>query len=65
MPMIDHGFARFAAVAAAIVSVLTISLPYKLNIVCAVIAAIVVGMGLDRYQKQSKKAIEKPERLDQ
>jgi predicted branched-subunit amino acid permease len=65
MPMIDHGFARFAAVAAAIVSVLTISLPYKLNIVCAVIAAIVVGMGLDRYQKQSQKAIEKPERLDQ
>jgi predicted branched-subunit amino acid permease len=56
MPMIDHGFARFSAIAAAIVSVLTISLPYKLNIVCAVVAAIMVGMSLDRVKKSKDKS---------
>ena len=55
MPMIDHGAARFAAIAAAIVSVLTWNLPFKLNIVCAVSAAIVVGMGIDFYEKLHKK----------
>lgn len=53
LPMIDHGHARFSALAAAVVAVVTYSLPYKLNVVCAVIAAILVGMTLDRFNKSS------------
>ena len=55
MPMIDHGSARFAALAAALVAILTWNLPFKLNIVCAVSAAIAVGMGMDFYEKLHKK----------
>ena len=52
MPMVDHGAARIAAIAAGIVAVLTWQLPFKLNIVCAVFAAVLVGMILDPQQKK-------------
>lgn len=55
MPMIDHGSARFAALAAAVVAVLSWDLPFKLNIVCAVSAAIAVGIFMDFYEKLHKK----------
>lgn len=55
MPMIDHGEARFAALAAALVAVLTWNLPFKLNIVCAVSAAIAAGILMDFYDKLHKK----------
>jgi predicted branched-subunit amino acid permease len=55
MPMIDHGSARFAALVSAVVAVLTWDLPYKLNIVCAVSAAIAAGVLMDFYEKFRQK----------
>jgi hypothetical protein len=49
--MLDRAGARWAAGAAALVAVLSMSLPYKLNIVLAIIAAIVVGIVSDRRPK--------------
>jgi predicted branched-subunit amino acid permease len=51
VPMLDRAGARWAAGAAALVAVLSMSLPYKLNIVLAIIAAIVVGIVSDRRPK--------------
>lgn len=51
VPMLDRSAARWAAAAAAVVAVLSMGLPYKLNIVLAIIAAIVVGIVSDRRPK--------------
>ena len=51
VPMLDRAAARWAAGAAAIVAVLTMGLPLKLNIVLAIIAAIAVSMVSDRRLK--------------
>jgi predicted branched-subunit amino acid permease len=48
MPMLDKGSMRLAAGAAAVVAVLTVSLPFRLNLVLAVMAAVIVGMVTDR-----------------
>ncbi len=50
MPMLDKGSMRLAAMAAAVVAVLTVSLPFRLNLVLAVLAALVVGMTSDRIE---------------
>jgi hypothetical protein len=49
--MLDRAAARWAAGAAGLVAVLSMGLPYKLNIVLAIIAAIVVGIVSDRRPK--------------
>jgi predicted branched-subunit amino acid permease len=51
VPMLDRPAARWAAGAAALVAVLSMGLPFKLNIVLAIIAAIVVGIVSDRRPK--------------
>lgn len=51
VPMLDRPAARWAAGAAALVAVLTMGLPLKLNIVMAIIAAIAVGIVTDRGPK--------------
>lgn len=48
VPMLDRPSAQWAAGAAAVVAVLTMGLPLKLNIVMAIIAAIAVGIVTDR-----------------
>jgi predicted branched-subunit amino acid permease len=48
MPMVDRKATALAAFTAAIVALLTVDLPFKLNLVCAVVAAIAVGMMLDK-----------------
>jgi predicted branched-subunit amino acid permease len=55
MPMLDKGPMRLAALAAAIVAVLTVWLPFRLNLVLAVIAALVVGMTSDRIEAQRQR----------
>ena len=51
VPMLDRAAARWAAGAAALVAVLSMSLPFKLNIVLAIVAAIAVGIVSDRRPK--------------
>lgn len=50
-PMLDRAAARWAAVTAGAVAVMTYGLPFRLNIVLAIIAAIVVGMKTDKSPK--------------
>lgn len=50
-PMLDRASARWAAVTAGAVAVMTYGLPFRLNIVLAIIAAIVVGMKTDKSPK--------------
>jgi predicted branched-subunit amino acid permease len=59
LPMVDHGSAMFTAIAAAIVALLTVNLPFKLNLVLSVLTAIIVGMLMDQYnaKKPSKKGV--------
>lgn len=54
VPMLDRSAARWAAAAAAVVAVLSMALPYKLNIVLAIIAAIAVGIVSDRRPKDQQ-----------
>jgi uncharacterized membrane protein YjjP (DUF1212 family) len=49
--MLDHRSARWAAGAAAVVAVLAYSMPLKLNLTLAIIAAIMVGILADRSPK--------------
>jgi len=51
MPMLDRTAARWAAVTAAAVAVMTYGIPLRLNIILAIIAAIIVGMMTDRSPK--------------
>ena len=51
MPMLDRPAARWAAVTAASVAVITYGLPLRLNIMLAILAAIIVGMMADRSPK--------------
>ncbi len=51
VPMLDHRSARWAAGAAAVVAVLAYSMPFKLNLTLAIIAAIMVGILADRSPK--------------
>jgi predicted branched-subunit amino acid permease len=48
LPMVDRKATAIAAITAAIVALLTVDLPFKLNMVCAVVAAIAVGMMMDK-----------------
>jgi predicted branched-subunit amino acid permease len=51
MPMLDRPAARWAAVTAASVAVMTYGLPLRLNIMLAIFAAVIVGMMTDRSPK--------------
>lgn len=51
VPMLDHRAARWAAVVAASVAILTLTLPFKLNLTLAILAAILVGILADRAPK--------------
>ncbi len=51
VPMLDRAAARWAAGVAALVAVLSMGLPFKLNIVLAIVAAIGVGIVSDRRPK--------------
>ena len=53
VPMLDRAAARWAAGVAALVAVFSMSLPFKLNIVLAIIAAIGVGIVSDRRPKDT------------
>ena len=48
MPMVEYRPTALAGMTAAIVTLLTVNLPFKLNLVCAVAAAITVGMVADK-----------------
>lgn len=54
LPMIESRSARYAAATAAVVAVLAISLPYKLNLILAIFSAVVVGITTDRLLKTKK-----------
>jgi len=51
VPMLDRSSARWAAVTAGAVAVMTYGMPFRLNIVLAIITAIVVGMKTDKSPK--------------
>jgi len=53
VPMLDRVAARWAAVTAGIVAVATYGIPFRLNIVIAIVAALVVGMMTDKSPKAS------------
>jgi predicted branched-subunit amino acid permease len=53
-PMVNHRAAIFAAGAAAIVAVTTLALPFKLNLLLAVIVAVLVGLLADRSGKPNE-----------
>jgi hypothetical protein len=50
-PMLDRHSARWAAVTAGAVAVMTYGIPFRLNIILAVAAALFVGMILDKSPK--------------
>ena len=50
-PMLDRHSARWAAVTAAAVAIMTYGIPFRLNIILAVCAALFVGMILDKSPK--------------
>jgi len=49
LPMLEGWSSRLAAVAAAVAALATVDLPYKLNIVIAVLVAIAVGIVSEPY----------------
>ena len=51
-PMLDRTSARWAAVTAGAVAVMTYGIPYRLNIILAIGAALFVGMILDKTPKE-------------
>jgi predicted branched-subunit amino acid permease len=53
VPMLDRAAARWAAVTAAVVAVATYGIPFRLNIVIAIVAALVVGLMTDKSPKAS------------
>ncbi len=54
LPMLDGLSMRLAAITALVVALAANDLPYKLSIVLAVLAAIVVGIASDRLFRQRK-----------
>lgn len=54
LPMIESKSARYAAATAAIVAVVAISLPYKLNLILAILSAVAVGIATDKLLKSKK-----------
>ena len=54
---IESRSARYAAATAAMVAVLAISLPYKLNLILAILSAVVVGITTDRLLKTKKAGV--------
>ena len=53
VPMLDRASARWAALTATVVAVATYGIPFRLNIVLAIGAALIVGMMTDRSTKGS------------
>ena len=51
-PMLDRASARWAAVTAGVVAVMTYGIPFRLNIILAIGAAVFVGMVLDKSPKE-------------
>ncbi len=51
-PMLDRASARWAAVTAGAVAVMTYGIPFRLNIILAIVAALFVGMLLDKSPKE-------------
>ena len=51
-PMLDRASARWAALTAAIVAVATHGIPFRLNIVLAIVAALIVGMMADKSPRE-------------
>ena len=51
VPMLDRDSARWAAVTAGVVAVMAYGMPFRLNIVLAIVAAIVVGIKTDKSPK--------------
>ena len=51
VPMLDRASARWAAVTAGAVAVMAYGMPFRLNIVLAIVAAIVVGIKTDKSPK--------------
>ena len=51
-PMLDRHSARWAAVTAGTVAVMTYGMPFRLNIILAICAALFVGIILDRSPKE-------------
>ena len=51
-PMLDRTSAKWAAVTAGAVAVITYGIPYRLNIILAIGAALFVGMILDKSPKE-------------
>ena len=49
LPMLEGWSSRLAAIAAAVAALATVDLPYKLNIVIAVLVAIIVGIVSESY----------------
>lgn len=54
VPMLDRAAARWAAVTAAVVAVATYGIPFRLNIVIAIVAALVVGIMADQSPKEGR-----------
>jgi predicted branched-subunit amino acid permease len=50
-PMLDRASARWTAVTAGVVAVMTYGMPFRLNIILAIGAAIFVGILLDKSPK--------------
>ncbi|ANI99332.1 hypothetical protein A8O14_04020 [Polynucleobacter wuianus] len=53
VPMLDRAAARWAAVTAAVVAVVTYGIPFRLNIVIAIVAALFVGMMTNKSSRES------------
>jgi predicted branched-subunit amino acid permease len=51
-PMLDRASARWAGLTAAIVAVATHGIPFRLNIVLAIVAALIVGMMADKSPRE-------------
>jgi predicted branched-subunit amino acid permease len=56
MPMLKERSALFSACAAGSVALFTAFLPYRLNLVLAVIVAIIVGVGFDKLRISRRKS---------
>jgi predicted branched-subunit amino acid permease len=53
VPMLDRSPARWAALTAAVVAVASYGIPFRLNILLAIVAALIVGMMMDKSPKGS------------
>ena len=57
LPMLEGWPSRLAAVAASVAALATVDLPYKLNIVIAVLVAIVVGIVAESYLERRTEGV--------